>query len=260
MIYVRLTCGLGNQMFQYAFGYALAKRKKKKVAFDVAFFEKTASRSWRPFELDQFCVSLTDYRKSAPCLNVLRYLSRRIHIHFGNYYNGYYQSEKYFADFANDIRNEFQFKEKLQAPDGNTVAIHIRRGDYVGAAAHMVCTPFYYEKAAAYICERVENPVFYVFSEDVEWCKENVKIPQPCFYICNTDKQSSYDMQLMSLCKHNIISNSTYSWWAAWLNNNPDKIVIAPDKWLGVIKHQRDAEIAANIYTDNMIKIPAAAH
>jgi hypothetical protein len=169
---------------------------------------------------------------------------------FLNYFEGYFQSEKYFADCTEEIRKEFQFKEKLQAPDGNAVAIHIRRGDYVKFSnIHLVCTPAYYEKAIAYIQSRVEIPVFYVFSEDLEWVRQNISIPSNSVFVdYNPVLPSSRDMQLMSLCKHQIISNSSYSWWAAWLNRNSGKIVIAPDRWFA------DGG-ETDIYLDNFVKI-----
>jgi len=95
----------------------------------------------------------------------------------------------------------------------------------------------------------VESPIFYVFSEDLEWVKQNINIPSNSVFVdYNPDLPSSHDMQLMSLCKHQIISNSSYSWWAAWLNQNPSKIVVAPDKWFV-------GDIETDIYTDYMVRI-----
>jgi hypothetical protein len=259
MITVKLMGGLGNQMFQYAFGFALAKRKGMDLALDASNFGKISADTPRVFELEQLCVSRKNFRKG-PFYAKIPKISRRIAplFKFLNYFEGYFQSEKYFADCKEEIRREFQFKEKLQAPEGNAVAIHIRRGDYVKFAhIHLVCTPLYYENAIAHIRNKVENPIFYVFSDDMGWCKENVKIPEPCFYIDGLNKPSSHDMQFMSLCRHNIISNSTYGWWAAWLNANPGKIIVAPDKWFadGGIYTGEMARIKTDIYTDNMVRI-----
>jgi hypothetical protein len=247
MITVKLMGGLGNQMFQYAYGYALARRSKADAAFDTGFLGRRGNFTARDYELGQFNISIN---KTCSKDSLIHRILRRVH-KSKNYHEGYFQSEKYFADCKEEIRKEFQFKEKLQAPEGNAIAIHIRRGDYVKFAnIHLVCTSFYYEKAIAYIQSKVENPVFYVFSEDIEWCKENVKVPEPCFYMDGLDKPSSHDMQLMSLCKHNVISNSSYSWWAAWLNQNADKIIVAPDRWFA------DGR-GTDIYTDDMVRIPA---
>jgi hypothetical protein len=239
--------GLGNQMFQYAFGFALARRKKTNLSLDMFFFSKKNSATPRIFELDQFFITQKNFGQK-PFLARIPKIGNKLKP-FLNYFEDYFQSEKYFLDYKNEILKEFQFKEKLQAPEGNVVAVHIRRGDYVKFAnIHLVCTSFYYESATAYIQRKVKNAIFYVFSDDIEWCKENVKIPKPCLYMDNLNKPSSHDMQLMSLCKHNIISNSSYSWWAAWLNRSPDKIIVVPDKWFA------DGR-GTDIYTDNMVRI-----
>jgi len=246
MITVKLMGGLGNQMFQYAFGFALAKRSRIDIILDIGFFKRKGNWTIRNYELEQFNVS-----KNKICdKNSLIHRALRKIYKSKYYFEGYFQSEKYFADYTEEIRNEFQFKERLQIPEGNTVAIHIRRGDYVKFAdIHLVCTPAYYENAIAYVKSKVENPVFYVFSEDLKWVKENINIPSNSIFVdYNPNLPSSHDMQLMSLCKHQIISNSSYSWWAAWLNQNPNKIVVAPDKWFN---DDRDMDI----YTDYMIRV-----
>jgi len=246
-IVVKLMGGLGNQMFQYAYGFALAKRKNRNLSLDISFFNQKNAATPRVFELDQLCISQKNFGQKLFLAKIPK-IGRKIETLL-NYFEGYFQSEKYFSDYKDEIINEFQFKEKLQAPEGNSVAIHIRRGDYAEFAnIHLVCTPFYYENAVAYIQSKVESPIFYVFSDDIEWCKQNVKVPEPCHYIDNLNKPSSHDMQLMSLCKHNIISNSTYSWWAAWLNQNPDKIIVAPDRWFADSRE-------TDIYTDNMVRL-----
>jgi hypothetical protein len=159
---------------------------------------------------------------------------------------GYWQSEKYFEDIKDEIRAAFAFKtplagvakniaENIRAT--NSVALHVRRGDYVTAANTrqlMGDTNIaYYERAVSYIAERVEKPHFFIVSNDAAWCKDNIKIPFPVTYLDNESAgpKNIYHIQLMSLCKHAIIANSTFSWWGAWLNNNPQKIVIAPKKW-----------------------------
>jgi len=248
MITIKLMGGLGNQMFQYAFGFALAKRKKTNLLLDISFFNEKNSATPRIFELDQLCITQMNIGKK-PFLTQIPKIGHRLKP-FLNYYEDYFQSEKYFADCKEEIRKEFQFKENLQIPDGETVAIHIRRGDYVKFAdIHLVCTPIYYEKAITYIQNKVENPIFYVFSEDLEWVGQNINIPSDSIFVdYNPNMPSSHDMQFMSLCKHQIISNSSYSWWAAWLNQNPDKIVVAPDKWFA-------DGMETDIYTDNMVRI-----
>jgi len=250
IITVKLMGGLGNQMFQYAFGFALAKRNKIDVVLDIGFFKRTGDWTARSYELEQFNISKNKIcNKSSLIHRALRKICQN-----RNYFEGYFQSEKYFADCKKEIREEFQFKERLQIQGGNSVALHIRRGDYVKFAdIHLVCTPAYYENAIAYVQSKVENPIFYVFSEDLKWVRQNINIPSNSVFVdYNPNLPSSHDMQLMSLCKHQIISNSTYSWWAAWLNPNPDKIVVAPDKWFNDGKDM-------DIYTDNMIRISSSS-
>jgi hypothetical protein len=250
MIIVKLKGGLGNQMFQYAFGYALAKRKKTDLAFDINWFNGHDKFTDRKYELDQFCISKINSNNKYPQF-FFRYsiLGRHI-LPINKCFEGYFQSESYFSDCKEDILMEFEFNEKLQLTQNeNTVSVHVRRGDYVKLPRLLICTPSYYEKAVSYIQENIEKPVFYIFSEDVEWVRQNISFPDNSVFMdYDPNLPSSHDMQLMGLCKHNIISNSSYSWWAAWLNRNPEKIILAPDKW--------DSENSrTDLYTDNMIKI-----
>ena len=158
---------------------------------------------------------------------------------------GLFQSEKYFLEQRNLILKEFTFKEPLNSKnlelskklkEQNSIAVHIRRGEFAANAKinqNIGTTSLdYYNKAIEHIEKNTENTVFYIFSDSPEWVKENFKILKNAKQIdWNTGKESYRDMQLMSLCKHNIIANSTFSWWGAWLNQNPNKIVIAPQKW-----------------------------
>lgn len=159
---------------------------------------------------------------------------------------GRWQSEKYFADITRDIRNTFCFKEKLsgdaaafakQIQNSNSVSLYVRRGDYVKFEKMkkiMGDTDLsYYVRAVSYIAERVPAPHFFILSDDIAWCRENIKIPFPAMYLDEKIAGSKYAfyLELMSLCKHNIIANGTFSWWGAWLNENPGKIIIAPKKW-----------------------------
>ena len=158
---------------------------------------------------------------------------------------GYWQSEKYFVERSETIRSDFTFRIPLDVCNrelvatldrANTVSLHIRRGDYANnsktKATHGLCSLDYYQAAVNYVAERVESPRFFVFSDDIAWAKENLKIKFPCQYIGHNQGTNSYiDMQLMSLCKHHIIANSSFSWWGAWLNPNVSKIVIAPSRW-----------------------------
>lgn len=162
-----------------------------------------------------------------------------------SYLSGYWQSEKYFFGAAVQIRTDFTFRSLLnsrnaevaeQMQRGNAISLHVRRGDYANnsktTANHGLCSLEYYRSAIQYVIERVEQPSFYIFSDDSAWVRENMKMDFPCHYVDHNQGAESFnDMRLMSLCKHHIIANSSFSWWGAWLNPNPDKIVVAPRKW-----------------------------
>jgi hypothetical protein len=127
----------------------------------------------------------------------------------------------------------------------NAVSLHVRRGDYVSnprtMATNGVCPLSYYDSAIRYICARVDAPHFFVFSDDMDWVRENLNIDHPCRYVDhNCSTESFNDMRLMSMCRHHIIANSSFSWWGAWLNPREDKIVIAPKKWFANSNDTKD--------------------
>lgn len=170
------------------------------------------------------------------------------------YLDGYWQSDKYFNDAGDVIRSDFTFRDE---PEGqnlqyaemilnlNSVSLHVRRGDYVTSAKtgafHGLCSLDYYKKAVNEIFRKTGKPVFFMFSDDMEWVKSNLKIDGDVYYIdCNTTETCHEDMRLMSLCKHHIIANSSFSWWGAWLGSDPDKIVYAPSKWFNAKVDTRD--------------------
>jgi hypothetical protein len=170
------------------------------------------------------------------------------------YLYGYWQSEKYFQSIEEIIRSDFQFCLPLDTRNAllaseiqNTlsVSIHIRRGDYLSnyrtSKIMHVCDIGYYQKAIHYLSEQLKDPVFFIFSDDMMWVKKNLSVPGEIRFIDhNFGKESYRDMQLMSLCKHNIIANSSFSWWGAWLNANPNKLVVAPRIWFVNNNDDRD--------------------
>lgn len=170
------------------------------------------------------------------------------------YLVGYWQSERYFQSINEIIRADFSFKLPLnekntefaqQISQVNAVSLHVRRGDYVQnpitLATHGLCSLDYYQAAIRVIAESVEQPHFFIFSDDITWVKANLKIPFPCYYLDHNQGAESYnDMRLMSLCQHHIIANSSFSWWGAWLNPNTSKIVIAPKQWFADNKNTSD--------------------
>jgi hypothetical protein len=175
------------------------------------------------------------------------YTDFKINSHKIVYYSGYWQSEKYFENAEDIIRQQFSFNDKLineknkalikQYLNKNTVSIHIRRGDYVtNTDANILlggsCDLSYYENAISYIKKNVSQPYFQFFSDDIDWVREHfIDLGNVQFIDWNHQTDSWQDMMLMSKCKHNVIANSSFSWWGAWLNNNANKIVIAPSKW-----------------------------
>ncbi|GAB6013277.1 alpha-1,2-fucosyltransferase [Viscerimonas tarda] len=269
MIKILLSGGLGNQMFQYAAGKALATRLNVPFSIDLFYYTKKTKATKRRFELDVFETNLTlkqGWRSKFFVKYKLFFLKRpflskllgvfsdpRAMLHEAEFAKlrdntilaGYFQNEIYFKSIEPAIRADFRFKNALKgrnaelveeiASKAEAVSIHIRRGDYVTdpTTSLAICSIDYYSKAIEYIAERLINPHFFVFSDDMEWVKNNIDFKDYSFILVNwnTGEDSYIDMQLMSLCRHNIIANSSFSWWGAWLNNNPQKIVIAPKQW-----------------------------
>ncbi|KAA6342565.1 O-antigen biosynthesis glycosyltransferase WbnK [termite gut metagenome] len=181
------------------------------------------------------------------------------------YLIGTFQSEKFFEDIKNQIRHDFEFmpfadkrnnERKQRMIEENSVAIHVRKGlDYNKNIIKGCCNITFYHKAIEYIKTHVNNPKFYVFTDNIDWVKTNFQRFNLNYTLIDGNPISGYgnwiDMQLMSCAKHNIIANSTYSWWGAWLNSNPDKIVIAPLKWFNetyTLKNSRELEIVPNMW------------
>lgn len=161
------------------------------------------------------------------------------------YLAGYWQSELYFHDVSSALRSDFVFAQTISRESElvlsdiegcNSVSVHVRRGDYAAnariLAVHGMCSPDYYSRAATYIAERTESPTFFLFSDEPDWVAENIRLPGRTELVnVNRGLSSCNDMMLMSRCRHHIIANSTFSWWAAWLNPSPSKMVVAPARW-----------------------------
>lgn len=263
--------GLGNQMFQYAAAYALSKRNNSSLQLDLSFVKEMRNEknfTNRDFELKVLNANIISVNplvlKIVKTCNRLferlKLKSRVIKAYHekglafeksfltltGNYYLiGYFQSEKYFLAYRVDMLKAFSFKYPLVGENlylsqlitsHNSIAVHVRRGDYVSKKEvndfHGVLAMDYFSTAMEFIRQKVQAPFFYFFSDDPEWVKENLGSSSESLVINHNHGFESYrDLQLMSLCKHNIIANSSFSWWAAWLNQNPDKMVIAPQNW-----------------------------
>lgn len=265
---IKFHGGLGNQMFQYCF-YKRMMLESDEVLADTSFFKKIKAHNGLEIErlfniklnkidkkIERFLFSKNKIIKLKR--SVLKKINRfKIYTYFDtvydesiitnsrrfSYYEGYWQSEKYFKVIKEEIRKKLIFPEIVEEKnlqilknirEENSISIHVRRGDYVGHPQLDGLAPIeYYEKAIEYLKKKIENPKFFIFSNDLSWCKENLPLKENEYEVVegNTGDSSYIDMQLMSLCKHNIIPNSSFSWWGAWLNKNPQKIVIAPERW-----------------------------
>ncbi len=274
MIVTRLMGGLGNQMFQYAAGKALAQKLNTSLELDLSFLhKKNGIETKRDFALDVFrlkpvFLSETLYpdflklkenrmfriiNRKAPFLLSRHYLSEKRFPFDPDFFNsknntfldGFWQTEKYFKDISGLIRTDFEFTLPLDSRNAalsaeisssDSAGIHVRRGDYVNDkvtnAYHGVCGIEYYRRGVEELSRIYPDLRWYVFSDDAKWVRENLSfIPGMSVIDHNTGSSSYKDMQLMSQCRHQIIANSSFSWWAAWLNKNKDKTVIAPEKW-----------------------------
>lgn len=266
MIIVKLQGGLGNQLFQFAIGKHLALKNNDILIFDNSFLNITNATGYtlRNYELGIFPIASVIQNKGKyfgksrwsrirPKLDRIKYVGERsfkfmpeiLDLSGNLYLEGFWQTEKYFLLIENSIKKDLTFLPSLNVVNAkiarqidlcNAVSIHIRRTDYVGkgvvATYHNLCSLTYYYDAIELIIKTVPDAVFFLFSDDIEWVKQNLLIPFPHYFVDHNYVNESYvDMQLMSMCKHNIIANSSFSWWGAWLNNYPNKIVIAPKKW-----------------------------
>ena len=267
MLIVHLRGGLGNQMFQYAL-YLAAVESGKNASLDLSHFNKdnqsTQYELGNTFSIHAAPLPLWEkvlVKASWKFLHLLHQIpykendrsfgifNKKVTALQFAYLKGYWQSEKYFEGISKTIRQHFTFppfsdnKNKAlfeQIVQRNSVSIHIRRGDYLKNNLNWSLDIDYYNRAIQLIKEKVTAPIFFIFSDDTQWAEENIKDPNCHFINWNKGDDSFRDMQLMSNCKHNIIANSSFSWWGAWLNNNEDKIVIAPDKWLSTMEGTRD--------------------
>ena len=269
MIIIKLKGGLGNQMFQYACARHLAERNNDVLKLDISLYQPgnaPAGDTVRSYALGALSISaqvaneeeirLVGGRRSSIILFLRKIIAKMRPIKSyvfdpavlerkGDVYlGGFFQSERYFKDIETIIRNEFRLREPMgeQAQamvrdiDGSdSVSLHIRRGDYVtnknANAFHGTCSPEYYHAAIAEVMKKVRSPKFFIFSDDIEWAKADVGMPARAVYVSRDGITDHEELMLMSKCKHNIIANSSFSWWGAWLNANPQKIVIAPKRW-----------------------------
>jgi hypothetical protein len=281
---VKIIGGLGNQMFQYAF-YCWLHNINDDVRVDVSDFENHYQHNGleleKVFDINLQLIKAQDkdiaQLKDLKLFYKIRRKLGQLIFHDPNlfiksthycapiycgyypylienkeniYYDGYWQSEKYFDSI--DVRAIFKWhnlsyktvKCAKKMSNENSISLHIRRLDSFKNFSHLLyllrlhifwrdAPKNYYLKAIQEISKRVDNPIFYIFTNNILWVRQNIPLEHNMIIIdWNRGTESNQDMYLMSQCKHNIISISSFSWWGAWLNPNPDKIIISPGKWL----------------------------
>lgn len=271
---VNILGGLGNQMFVYAMYLALKEAHPNEEILLCRRSYKgyplhNGYELGRIFGVDALEASLLQLAKVAypfinykswqmmchilPKRNSMVYGTTQIPFSYdevtrtGNaFYDGYWQNEKIFLPIRDKVIKAFAFPEfnddknmalmkKLRNVEA--ASCHLRRGDYLLNPVYGVCNSTYYENAIAELNRTVKPNLYCIFSDDIEWCRENLedligKDKEVIYVDWNKGRESYRDMQLMSLCHYNIIANSSFSWWGAWLNNHDDKVVLAPEKWM----------------------------
>jgi len=290
MIILSLSGGLGNQMFQYAFGKKIAIINHCKLKLDINYY---STQHLREFELMNYKINaeiaekdeITQIRREQSMLQICRrklntflfprYKNNIIqekHFHFEKellkidhpvYIEGYWQSPLYFKGIENQILKEFVYRKphseyaKVIESDirnrKDTCSIHFRRGDFVNNPTtnkvHGVCQLDYYLRAIKKLNTLKVISMFYIFSDEPQWVRENIDLNVPCILVDKTQNLHE-DLYLMQQCCHNIIANSSFSWWAAWLNLNPDKVIVAPKKWF----EEKNA-LTADLFPANWILV-----
>ena len=288
--------GLGNQLFQYAAGRALAQRLGARLVLDCT----SRHAAFRPIVLDRFAIDADVVRNAAgkPHSRYLRLpgalgqkISDAFHDRFpptyridghrfkvfgekwsfiydphfeeldgSVYLTGYWQSYRYFEDAADLVRAEIR---PLGTPSGanrdwlariksaNSVALHVRRGDYLGhKGTPLVCARSYYDNALQHVRRFLHEPQMFVFSDDIAWCRQTFAAPDITFVDINGPDDAVDDLRLMAACRHHIIANSSLSWWGAWLAAHPDQVVIAPRPWFP------DTPLNTDLLPPNWITLP----
>ena len=273
MIIVRLTGGLGNQLFQYATGLRLALRNNSPLTLDVSAYSRDSKRS---YALSRYVLDASVAIDRAPALfrgrervrdlkhrlytgvppawrrwhwlkqQTLRFEPRVLLARGDIYLDGSWQSERYFSDIASRVQADLALREGPTNANAElarkiescqcAVSVHVRRGDYVSDATtraiHDVCSAAYYERAIASLAEESSEVQLFVFSDDPKWVSENLRFSVPATVVDENHSSNGHDdLWLMSLCRHHVIANSSFSWWGAWLSPWANKKVFAPNQW-----------------------------
>jgi len=267
-VVVGLSGGLGNQLFQYAAGRSLSLRLEVPLVLDTSWFH---GRSNRAYALEPFSINTSNYSGPALLPSWIKSLESRLsrkwasnrlgvpiyrepHFHFDSnfhllerpvYLEGFWQSEKYFLECTEVIRDDLIFKEGLpdcfrytedQIHSTDSICIHIRRGDYltnpIALQTHGVCSIDYVHRGLQSVSLGLMKPHCFIFSDDLEWVKENLKLTLPHTVVdIAKPHEAHFDLALMAQCKHFVIANSSLSWWGAWLSKNTSKHIVTPKNW-----------------------------
>ncbi|MDF2455962.1 MAG: hypothetical protein K0R51_1955 [Cytophagaceae bacterium] len=268
MIVVKLQGGLGNQMFQYAMGRALSELHESPLELDLDFLLDRSIKSdtftFRGYDLDVFSLQVeiadkgqefkysaqtvwdkiksgfkTKHRYKEP---FFQYDANALLQQPDVYLDGYWQSPNYFKNIEQQLRLDFKFRypigkdseplhDKINTTD--SICVNIRRDDFLTNSYHGVCGMNYFNPAIELMTEKLDNPHLFVFTDDHQWCIDHFKsdIPMDIVGVEHNGVKYSNKLQLMTSCKHFIIPNSTFAWWAVWLSNKKDSLVIAPKNW-----------------------------
>ena len=291
MVIVRLNGGLGNQLFQYAMGRAVARRHGTTLRLDIEPLEQSPLRSFSLHHFNIVAEQATEQQRMEVSGRALRGWRRSLATRLQRrrpyfkrptvsekqdfaydpnleklrrnvYLVGYWQNPRYFQGIRELLREELSLKEPLAAPNADllehiqstqAISLHVRRGDYASDAHtrqfHGLCSLTYYAAAVAKISELAPAPHFFIFSDDTDWVRRNLVMDFPTTHVIGNDAKHDYeDFWLMSQCKHHIIANSSFSWWAAWLHDDGQKAVIAPARWLQVDNFDNSDLIPAHWY------------
>lgn len=268
MFFVQLMGGLGNQMFQYALGRNLSIRQQTPLVLDASHL-KDPGVTPREYGLDVFCIQATRmcmrdrlrfmrsrcFQKLGLPFFFLRTVKEQtcmfdasiLTLEQTSSLRGYWQSYKYFSDIADQIRNDFQLKKTYQdileqkkiykkiRDAEQSISLHVRRTDYLSPVSQQIlgtCSRSYYDEALRLMGQKEKDLSLFIFSDDLAWCKKTFHdVILPITFVGEEESLEDFEeLILMSLCKHHIIANSTFSWWGAWLSSQ-NGIVIAPQKW-----------------------------
>lgn len=273
MIIVKLMGGMGNQMFQYAMAKSLSTKYNIPFVMDRNYIDNF---DWRNYDLDLFNIKESFVQHPIQAIPVdegwsdLSFNEKIYNLFDNNYLKsqniylvGYFQNIGYTEPIYNELIKDFKLKNPItnqrtlellnDIKNSNSIMLNVRRTDFVNNSFHGTMDVDYYSKAISIINEKVSNARYFIFSDDIDWCKENLSNIENSFIVDHSYKGDRFGeyLELMKNCKHFIIPNSSFAWWSAYLCTNKDKIVIAPNRWL------LSDELSVDIINDklNWIKI-----